>query len=105
MKTERIASCQSVPSMQTVELYIRDVVSNPGVIHENNQHIIKLSTDKQHPIIGMHNLEQKHITHCRLVRCTRLMMLGGGIFRRSQSCRPTGDPSSACVVEKKLTLV
>ena len=51
-------------------------IQSRQVINEDNQHRIKLSTDK-HLIIGMHNLEQKHTTHCRMSRDTRLMMLGG----------------------------
>ena len=33
-------------------------------------------------LIGMHNLEHTvtDITHCRMGRDTRLMMLGGGVF-------------------------
>jgi hypothetical protein len=53
--------------MEAVQLYIRDVVSNPiqprQVINENNQYTIKLSTDKQHVIIGMHHLEHKPTQH------------------------------------------
>ena len=52
-------------------------IQSRQVINEDNQHRIKLSTDKQHIIIGMHNLERKHTTDCRMGRDTRLMTLGG----------------------------
>ena len=33
------------------------------VSNENNQHTVTLSTDEQHVIIGMHNLEHKQTQH------------------------------------------